>query len=278
MLAVIGDYIDGCDIFYTHSRNISDCQAPLVRYDMKVHRPGGAGAVAAMVRGMGLRCQLLGAREKPSCQKTRHVIGTDVIMRVDDDTSQPLADQEALELLASIPAGTTHLLVADYGMGVVTKKLWKGLLRGPWLLLVAPSMSRGIGWYDGADALICSRREACVRDATEATAECYRLEYIYPNVCITLDKEGMVFSGDDRPGHMKSQCQDPVDTCGAGDMVLAAIGVALYRGASWQDACEFANDMAARECQVFGVKPITDNIPDVRRCGRSVATSCRTGW
>lgn len=51
--------------------------------------------------------------------------------------------------------------------------------------------------------------------------------------------------------------QPIVDSCGAGDMVLAAIGVGLARGMDWLTACTFANLAAGVKCGKAGAVPVT---------------------
>ena len=49
------------------------------------------------------------------------------------------------------------------------------------------------------------------------------------------------------------------DVCGAGDTVLAAIGVAMADGKSLYNACSFASVSAAHQVTFFGISPVADH-------------------
>ena len=77
------------------------------------------------------------------------------------------------------------------------------------------------------------------------------------HVVITLGEGGLVCA--ERDGETWDLPANPVDVrdvCGAGDTVLASLGVAIARGESLGDACLLATTTAADQVSRIGVAPI----------------------
>jgi D-beta-D-heptose 7-phosphate kinase/D-beta-D-heptose 1-phosphate adenosyltransferase len=248
---VLGDYIDDLDVWHETLRQSPEGSWPVVREVRRESRDGGAGAVAAMVEGLGATVHRLGD-VKRRCRKQRLFVDGRQVMRIDDDDCNPISDSEAARIVASIPRGSL-VLVADYGKGVVQPMLWR-MLCGKARVIVDPSRHRPRSWYRGAWGYLPNRKEAGVPCVRSAIAACDSLRSIYEHVAIKLDAEGMVADGEYLPA-----CCLPgevVDVCGAGDMVLAAVGVAVSRGQSWIEACRFANEMAGLKCRQHGATAV----------------------
>ena len=61
-------------------------------------------------------------------------------------------------------------------------------------------------------------------------------------VLVTLGEKGMIYASQDEFHHQPAfQVKGPIDTVGAGDMVVAGFSAARAAGASVQEACEFAS-------------------------------------
>jgi hypothetical protein len=56
----------------------------------------------------------------------------------------------------------------------------------------------------------------------------------------------------------------PLDTCGCGDMAIAALAVARGEGASWEHATCFATAAAAEKTLVRGANPVPRSVVDAR--------------
>jgi bifunctional ADP-heptose synthase (sugar kinase/adenylyltransferase) len=249
MIAVIGDYIDDLDLWLETVRQSPEGAWPVTRELRRERRDGGAGAVAAMAEGLGEDALRLGD-VKRRCIKQRLFVDGRQALRIDDDDVTPIAEIEAVRVVASIPAGSIAL-VADYGKGVVTSRLWR-MLAGRTRTIVDPSRHRPLHWYRGAWAILPNRCEAGVLDISGAREQCCRLRSLYRHVGIKLDGDGIVADGQ----HIPAACSNPLDVCGAGDMMLAAVGTALSRGADWINACRFGNEMAGRKCRQHGATPV----------------------
>lgn len=256
MIVVLGDFMRDIDLHFETVRQSPEGQWPVVRAVGMQERPGGAGAVVSMVRGLGVKVVGLCDVNKPQCVKRRHFVNGKQLFREDQDHAIAISSESACNLIDQIPNGAL-VLVADYGKGIVTDALWSYLVAGHSHIIVDPARTRSLDFYRGAMAIVPNRNEAGVTSLSEAITRCHELRQHFARVCVKLDRDGMIFSSREGGGHIPSKCSNLVDVCGAGDMVLAALGVGLLRGMSWKHACEFANALASRKCSQHGATPVT---------------------
>lgn len=223
---------------------------PITKYVDQKRMSGGAGLVLDIARGLGAEAIGVGQSVKQHCQKNRAVLDGKVIYRLDFDWSDSIGITEETIILSDIPPDTEYVLLADYGKGIVTERLFK-LLTNLYLVIVDPSSKRELEWYTGAYAIIPNRREANVRCVDEAVEKCNKLSEIFPNVCVKLDVDGMVITTESGCAHIKAHVEprEVVDVCGAGDAVLAAVGAGLLEGRNWEDSCIYGNIIAGEKCK-----------------------------
>lgn len=191
------------------------------------------------------------------------------MLRVDSEVCTPLGESLERELwqrLAPLIAQHQAVLISDYHKGVCT----------PWLLaqvaaaarqagvpvLVDPIRGPDYARYRGVTAMTPNRLEAelatgiAIRttgDAFRAGAQlCQQLNM--PLAIITLDRDGMALVGPDGKGELfPTRARAVYDITGAGDMVLATVGLAWACGASPATACRMANVAAGLEVEKVGV-------------------------
>jgi bifunctional ADP-heptose synthase (sugar kinase/adenylyltransferase) len=247
----LGDFIDDTDVWHETLRQSPEGPWPVVRELRRESREGGAGAVAAMVEGLGAEVLRLGD-VKRRCRKQRMFVDGRQVMRIDDDDCTPISDETGASIVASVPRGSL-VLVADYGKGVVQPMLWR-MLCAKARVIVDPSRHRPRSWYRGAWGYLPNRKEAGVPCVRAAIAACDSLQSVYEHVAIKMDAEGMVADGE----YMPAACpaEEVVDVCGAGDACLAAIGVGISLGLPWLEACKFANTVAGAKCAQHGATPV----------------------
>lgn len=217
-IVVIGDLLDDIDEFYTVAKERDGY--PCLKLERTERRPGGAGAVARMVRSFGVECIL--ACDPFAVSVKRRLIADDrVLCRLD-------FDRVSTKWVDTPPAAL--VLVADYGKGVVTDSLLRRLARQ----------------YPGKEIIVdahASRPEGFYQQAGNVT-----IKSSFGKADIqTQGVDGIIYRGD----WFRSLCKE-VDPCGAGDMVLATLGVARLRGMDWREACRWAAENAARVCEVWG--------------------------
>jgi bifunctional ADP-heptose synthase (sugar kinase/adenylyltransferase) len=224
MIVVIGDLLQDIDGFYERV-NTKDGY-PILRLKKCDTRPGGAGAVAEMVRSLGWPCQLVCDRGRSSV-KRRIIADGAVVCRVDEDC--------AGEFFGPLPEADV-VLVADYGKGVVTESSWAAIVERydgrP--IIVDPHHTKPMEFYDGATVIKSSHG-------------------VHPNIPTihTMGDGGLELLAGERHT-FPAVSVAAVDPCGAGDMVLATVGVAIAMGSSLVEACEWAVKTSAVTCTKWG--------------------------
>jgi D-beta-D-heptose 7-phosphate kinase/D-beta-D-heptose 1-phosphate adenosyltransferase len=163
------------------------------------------------------------------------------------------------------------VLVSDYAKGLITPGLLRPIIdranRHDIPVLVDPGRGKDLRLYRHADCLLPNRDEAawlsgreiaCPRAALQV-ARAFCAEYSLGAVLLKLDRDGMVLA-DQR--HLLERalpalpCQVQ-DVTGAGDMVLAALGLSLASGLTLLQGAQLANVAASLEVQQLGVAPVS---------------------
>ena len=195
------------------------------------------------------------------------------MFRIDVESSKPLdasIEQRLLDVVRErIAAGVDVVCLEDYGKGVCSTSLCQSVIElasaADVPVLVDPARIGDWGRYKGATAMTPNRTELeealgrtlgeGVPDGTAATEVMDGLAL--DALVMTLDRHGALLV---RPGvdvlHVPTTARSVYDVTGAGDMVLAALAVAIGNGLDWPAAVEFANAAAGLEVEVFGTQAI----------------------
>lgn len=194
------------------------------------------------------------------------------IVRVDHESRAPLPPALEEQLIAWLVAEAPRhsaVLVSDYGKGACSPRIVAAAIaacrRAGVPVLVDPA--RGADWslYEGATLLKANRAESeaaagrkilSAADAAEAgRALCHRLDL--SAAIITLDRDGMVLiEPPHAPRAIPTRARAVYDITGAGDMVLAMLGLAVAGGLPLDDAARLANVAAGLEVERFGVSVV----------------------
>jgi len=237
-VCVVGDFMLDVNRFYATVRPTGkDADYPVVELVREERTPGGAGAVAAMAEAQGARVTRIGGGMREPL-KRRHIVDGKIAFRDDRERCVPIATEYADRLVSDVPADCDVILCSDYAKGIVTERLWAGLVRvGPPILVDAHPGK----YYPGAWGLLRSGEFAdwWPREIRKYGAHGF----------IACDHAG------EHGTHLREyypRCKAAVDPCGAGDMLLASMGVAIANGCSWFDAAEWAAAACAEECRRWG--------------------------
>lgn len=303
-ILVVGDVMLDRYLFGDVDRISPEAPIPLLKVARREERLGGAGSVVAMLAALdvdvslgavvaddsdGARILELMAQQGVSTEQVvrspdrrttvkERLLGrtqsrhSQQIIRVDHETTRPLDDALAGELLESITAGLGDLdvvLVSDYD---------KGVCAGPWIAELAAAAgrvdvpvvadpARGVDYqrYAGCVCVTPNRTEAGlvlgrkIRTADEALqAARSLLRFGLKTAVVTLDRDGIAWAdADGRSRLFPIEPSEVYDITGAGDMVLAALGFALALKADWPIAIQLANLAGGLEVQRLGVTPVT---------------------
>jgi D-beta-D-heptose 7-phosphate kinase / D-beta-D-heptose 1-phosphate adenosyltransferase len=195
------------------------------------------------------------------------------ILRVDREVRDPLHSEMTAalttEIVGRIPQSDA-VLISDYGKGVCTPPLIAAVLKSALYhtkpILIDPARTADYRCYQGASLLTPNRVEAEIAsghriktpDDAIAIAPRLREQVATDAVLIKLDRDGMVFAGPNGHGvHFPTKPRVVYDVTGAGDMVLAMLGLCRAAGMSWEQAIPLANIAAGLEVERLGVTTVT---------------------
>jgi len=195
------------------------------------------------------------------------------ILRVDSEVRDPLAAELAQRLLARVLEllpDCHALLISDYDKGVCTPQVLRAAIDAARAagvpVLVDPIRGSDFGRYRGATTMTPNRLEAelatGVRVATPADAlaagrELCRVAELEAAL-VTLDSQGMMLVWPDGQGeHFATRPRAVYDITGAGDMVLATVGLCLAAGTTWEEAVRLANVAGGLEVEKVGVARVS---------------------
>jgi bifunctional ADP-heptose synthase (sugar kinase/adenylyltransferase) len=234
-IVVIGDTSLDIDDFHEQVKERDGY--PVLRRVDRVQRFGCAAAVQKMVEGLGAKAIL--QSDVPNASVKRRLIFNDkVLCRFDEDREGgPPCELPDADLV----------LIADYAWGVITPVLMRHIAEkyAGKEILVDWHPSRPLpSFYAGATAFKASWRAP--------------IEHVSVPTILTCGAGGMICrTGRGGEGqYFVAKAKQALDPCGAGDMVLATLGVGRLKGLSWAECCEWASDNAAKVCQQWGSVPI----------------------
>jgi D-beta-D-heptose 7-phosphate kinase/D-beta-D-heptose 1-phosphate adenosyltransferase len=195
------------------------------------------------------------------------------MLRVDYEVRTPLSARAARGVLAAIAQQLQRadvVLISDYDKGVCTPDVLAGMTaaaRSAGLRVLAdPIRGKDYGKYRGCAAITPNRLEAGLAtgrslvgaaDALDAAAQ-LRRELDLEAAIVTLDKEGMALvHRDGRREIFPTRPRQVYDITGAGDMVLAVLGMTLAAGADYAPAIRLANVAGGLEVERIGVATVS---------------------
>jgi D-beta-D-heptose 7-phosphate kinase/D-beta-D-heptose 1-phosphate adenosyltransferase len=263
------------------------------------------GVVGKDHDGRGLRQMLLALGvdaegvvadpERPTTVKERYIGRAQhrhpqQMIRVDYEVRAPVSAKVEKELLAALAHQIRKadiVLVSDYDKGVCTPTMLAQVIavaqsRGV-RVLADPIRDKDYRKYHGCSAITPNRLEAglatgrVVQTTTEALAAAAQLreQLDLEAGIVTLDKEGMALAHrDGRSIVHPTRPRQVYDITGAGDMVLAVLGMALAGGADYEPAIRLANIAGGLEVEKIGVATVTRDeiLRDLLRTGPGHAT------
>jgi D-beta-D-heptose 7-phosphate kinase/D-beta-D-heptose 1-phosphate adenosyltransferase len=210
------------------------------------------------------------------------------MLRVDEESRQPLAPEHLGALAAAVErriADCEALLISDYGKGACARTHLPAIIQAARRrgipCVVDPASSDDYSHYSGAAVITPNRAEAAlVAKATidspaaglvAAKQLCDR--FGVDAAAVTLDRDGIVVA--DRQGfaqHFPCRPCDVYDITGAGDTVLAVVGLCQAAGVPLADAARLANIAAGIQVKRFGASAILwdEVVAEVERTSRPV--------
>ena len=269
-ILVVGDVILDKYIHGTTTRISPEAPVPIIAQTHDEYRLGGAANVASNVASVGVDVTLLGATGddvhyhiiKRLCGqkniKTNFLnsLGmTTVKTRIISDGQQiARIDREDLRDVA-LPTFADSLdydliIVSDYAKGMITDELI-GFLLGLNIPVIVDPKPKNLAFYDGAFLMTPNRKEFDQIRSYKMTTD---------HLLITDGAYGMFLHEGSICGsglHIPSEAQEVFDVTGAGDTVIAIIGVCLASQIDLLNACKIANKAAAITVSHHGTSTIS---------------------
>ncbi len=195
------------------------------------------------------------------------------ILRVDRELRHALPTAIEDEFLAQVLSQIERhqaVLISDYSKGVCTPRVLRTVIDAAKAagipVLVDPGPKANFADYRGATAVTPNRLETKLATGLEVRTtedafvagqqlvETLQLEHAF----VTLDKDGIALAlNDGSAEQFVTRKREVYDITGAGDMVLAMIGVGMADRLSPQDLCRLANVAGGLEVERIGVVAIT---------------------
>jgi len=290
---VVGDVMLDRYWFGEATRISPEAPVPVVRFQKEKLMLGGAANVAHNCAALGARTQLLsvvGADEAgatlqrlleeagiraslqrdPSMATTvkLRVIGQrqHQLLRIDFETqpSHEVLASKLADFKAALPA-CNMVILSDYGKGGLTHiARMIEAARGAGKTVLVDPKGDDYARYRGANMVtpnVEELREVVGRWADEADlerrAQELRAVLGLDALLLTRGADGMSLFRANGATHFKAEAREVYDVSGAGDTVIASIGVMLGCGAPLEDAVRVANLAGGIKVGKFGTAPVT---------------------
>jgi len=286
-LLVIGDLILDSYVECRALGVANEAPVPLIEIQSEKQTAGGAGNVATNLARLGVQTRLVAplgddresaqlgrilaeagvgfhplAARRPIPHKTRIMSGKHYYLRLDEEQTEPLTEEETVSLTETIQKAWKRpaaVLVSDYDKGTVTSSLirwiesqaqqtklpiyadFKPRNATQWrnLSLITPNLSEARELFGKLQP------ESSVPEEPADLASALSKQFSSP-VVLKMSEQGLLAV--DRSGtlcRLDALTQHPVNVSGAGDTVFATLSAALAVGATLEKAAVLANVAAS---------------------------------
>lgn len=287
-MAVIGDLMIDQYIKGDVKRYAPEAPVPVLSACSTQNQLGGAGFVAQLLSGYGVKTYMagvIGADEtgkilgdlfetynvdqqsvivdsaRPTSLKKRFQKQDELLLRVDDESLEPIDNKIADTLfthIQSIPS-LSAIIISDYGKGVVT----------PYLMSLISEYARarsipviidpkGSDWSKYSAATIITPNKKELSDASgkmisdDEIADAARLlikKYNLESILVTRSEQGMDYITAHDVLHQDTLVKRPINLVGAGDHVIAALAIGMSLKHSMSDTLLIASAKAAEHIE-----------------------------
>ncbi len=221
----------------------------------------GEDEAGGILRGLvakapNLHAALVTIPGRPTTSKTRFMTGSHQLLRLDEETTAPVADQWADALLAQVRSALDDVAVvvlSDYAKGVLCDAVLAEVIAMARLAgrtVIADPKRADFSAYRGASILTPNEHEVRLATRIEADhdAEADRAGRSALDategeaVLVTRSAKGLTLvRRDSEAMHLPTRAREVADVSGAGDALVAALAVGLAAGASLPAASMLAN-------------------------------------
>ncbi len=281
----------------TVDRISPEAPVPVVRVEAERWALGGAGNVAANVRALGARCDVVGGigqdpegnllrdrleelgagvaglvelNGRPTTVKTRIMARHQHVTRIDREDSSDISPAQAEELAGAVrrlASSASAIVLEDYNKGILVSSLIRATLSaGKDASIPTVVDPKRLRFFDFNEATVFKPNARELEDALGERLrpddpdwmEGVRRRLDCRTLLVTLGEAGMAVQ-DVEGGFMRvpTVAQEVFDVSGAGDTVTAVVAVALAAGATPLESAGLANYAAAVEVTKAGVATVS---------------------
>ena len=205
-------------------------------------------------------------------KKTRIIAEHQQVLRIDRETRKDITRQTFNRIIKhaeKVIPDVDVILISDYGKGMINRTMIKKLVqiaRKHHKTTIADPKGLDFTKYAGVDLLTPNKKEATLASGREISddrslAEAGRILFEKSGsekLLITCGKDGMVlFEKNGKPFKMGTKAQEVYDVSGAGDTVVAVLGLGIAAGHSFKQAVSLANSAAGIVVGKVGTAAVT---------------------
>ena len=228
----------------------------------------GAAQLREVLEKAGISAEnLICLKKRATTIKTRIIAHSQQVARIDFEQAEDISSQEEKLIwrkIESVFERTDVVVLSDYAKGILTESLVKRLISKSKLLkkpiLIDP---KGTNYkkYREATILTPNKKEAAKacglevdeKDVVVKTGNLLLEKNNLEALLITQGEEGMtLFQKNQNPFYLAASAREVYDVTGAGDTVIAGMGVSLGARASLIEAAEIANIAAGLAVEEIG--------------------------
>ena len=200
--------------------------------------------------------------------KSRIISRGQQIIRFDRESKHQISEDIENSIIESFKRRIHHfdiVLISDYGKGVISAQLSRTIIeisnKNNIKVIIDPK-GDDYSKYRGAYLIKPNRKEAIESlnigsDIDKIGSELIK-KYDFNNVIITLSEDGMkLFQKDKEIETFPTKAKDIFDVTGAGDTVLASLGVGIASNISLENAIHFSNSATAIVIGKIGTSTVT---------------------
>lgn len=296
-ILVLGDIMLDRYIWGSVERISPEAPVPVVRTAHRTEQPGGAANVAMNIAGMGARATLLGfrgdddegrsveaslthagitpamvvVRSHPTTSKLRIIGGKQQMLRLDTEQTDGYPREAYTELLERFNESLSSadaVILSDYAKGVLNVELCQTVIRAARRrgipVLVDPKQ-RNFALYSGATTICPNLSELSAAtglsakslDDLLAAGQKLVADLDLQYLTVTLSEKGIALLRSTSTFIAPAVARQVFDVSGAGDTVIATMGLALAAGLEIEIAVQLANVAAGIVVSKVGTVPVT---------------------
>lgn len=297
-VVVLGDLMLDEYVWGQVSRISPEAPVPVVEVSSRSLKLGGAANVASNLRSLGHPVSLFGLIGKddrgtsllgllrhvkigadgvlasptgPTVTKTRIIAHSQQVVRVDYEKPEELNGSLLSLLLARLKrelARTRHLVISDYGKGVITQSLLSELLefcRQKKIFVAVDPKETHFHEYRHVSVITPNHHEAGfaygrrIRDRQSLKEVAFGLmkKLEAESMLVTLGEKGMSLFEDKKEHYFPARAKKVFDVTGAGDTVTAVFTSAVTGGATLPEAAYLSNRAAGLVVEELGTAQVT---------------------